>query len=62
MKFWYRKPTDWKLDRLCVQVIHWAFHQIEEASQDHSYTSRPEDGEMMFKQCRPITKEGLSKS
>ncbi|NQX46033.1 FIVAR domain-containing protein [Paenibacillus tritici] len=33
-----------------VPTIHWAFHQIEEASQDHSYTSRPEGGEMIIKQ------------
>ncbi|WP_342546828.1 S-layer homology domain-containing protein [Paenibacillus sp. FSL P2-0089] len=33
-----------------VPTSHWAFHQIEEASQDHSYTSRPEGGEMIIKQ------------
>ncbi|MEK4515393.1 S-layer homology domain-containing protein [Paenibacillus sp. FSL H8-0122] len=32
-----------------VPMIHWAFHQIEEASRDHNYTSRPEGGEMMIK-------------
>ncbi|MBB6733192.1 S-layer homology domain-containing protein [Cohnella zeiphila] len=28
-----------------VPMSHWAFYQIEEASQVHSYTSRPEGGE-----------------
>ncbi|WP_405114437.1 S-layer homology domain-containing protein [Paenibacillus sp. FSL K6-1217] len=32
-----------------VPMIHWAFHQIEEASRDHSYTSRPEGGEIIIK-------------
>ncbi|WP_339249206.1 S-layer homology domain-containing protein [Paenibacillus sp. FSL P2-0136] len=32
-----------------VPMTHWAFHQIEEASRDHSYTSRPEGGETMIK-------------
>ncbi|GBF78378.1 hypothetical protein PA598K_07017, partial [Paenibacillus sp. 598K] len=32
-----------------VPMDHWAFHQIEEASQDHSYQLRPSGGETIVK-------------